>query len=286
MTTRTSLVLAIALAGATTIVGGARSQAPDESTTAAVERAGRYVDAYERAFAALVSEEHQVQTLVRADGRVRKTRELRSDFLLIKTGPEWAQEFRDVIEVDGKPVRNREDRLRKLFLESPKTALEQARAIARESVRHNIGVNRSGNSPLLPLLFLHPRQSARSRFALSGESLTFQEIQSPSLIGILRRGNIRLDLMARGSFVIEAASGRVLAGELTAPGTSGSHSVSLSLAVHYAEDARLTLMVPIDTRERYWFADKPQDDRLEVESTYSNFRRFQVTVDERIKPPK
>lgn len=283
MTTRTSLVLAIALAGATTIAGGFRSQAPDESTAAMVERAGRYVDAYERAFAAVVSEEHQVQKLVRADGRVRKTRELRSDFLLIKTGSEWAQVFRDVIEVDGKPVRNREDRLRKLFLESPKTALEQARAIARESQRHNIGVNRTGNSPLLPLVFLHPRQSARSRFARSGEALTFQEFQSPSLLGT-RRDNTRVDLMALGSFVIEAASGRVLAGEFTAPGPSGSYSASL--AVHYAEDARLKLMVPIDTRERYWFADKPQDDRLEVESTYSNFRRFQVTVDEQIKPPK
>ena len=45
-------------------------------------------------------------------------------------------------------------------------------------------------------------------------------------------------------------------------------------------------MVPTDVRERYWFADKPKDDRLEVESTYSNFRRFQVTVGEQIKIPR
>ena len=87
---------------------------------------------------------------------MRKLRELTSDFLLVRTSPSGAQAFRDVIDVDGKPVRNREDRLRKLFLEQPKTAVEQARAIARESERHNIGMQRTGNSPLLPLRFLRP----------------------------------------------------------------------------------------------------------------------------------
>ena len=99
-----------------------------------------------------------------------------------------------------------------------------------------------------------------------------------------RRANTTFDLMARGSFVIERASGRVLSGEFTAPGPSGSYSASL--AVRYAEDPQIKLMVPTDVRERYWFADKPKDDRLEVESTYSNFRRFQVSVGEQIKVPK
>ena len=38
--------------------------------------------------------------------------------------------------------------------------------------------------------------------------------------------------------------------------------------------------------ERYWRQDKPNDDRLEGTSTYSNFRRFQVKIGEQIKVPQ
>lgn len=277
-----NLIPLILFAAATTVAREFQSTSTDERTAAIVERASRYVEEYERAFAALVSEEQQVQTLVRADGSVRQTRELRSEFLLIKSGPEWALVFRDVIEVDRQPVRDRADRLHKLFLDNPKTALEQARAIARESERHNIGVNRTGNSPLVPLIFLHPKELARSRFAMGEASLTFSEFQRPSRLRT-RRGSTTFDLPARGSFEVDTASGRVLAAEFSAAGPPGSYSTSL--AVKFADDPRLKLMVPTAVRERYWFADKRDDDRLEVVSNYSNFRRLQVGVGEQIKPP-
>jgi hypothetical protein len=278
-----ALALAMVLA-AGTIAARELSSTQDATSAVMVERAGRYVEEYERAFAAIVSEEHQVQKVLRADGSVRKTRVLRSDFLLIKTGPAWAHVFRDVIEVDGKPVRNREDRLRKLFLEKPGSALPQAQAIMKESGRHNIGVSRSGNSPLLPRLFLHPRESARSRFTLAADSLTFEELRTPTVVRTKSGRRMTYDLPARGSFVIEPATGRVLSGEFTALGPSDSYSVTLS--VRYAEDQQLKLMVPTNARELYWFNGKPKEDRLDVESAYSNFRRFQVTVNEEIRVPK
>jgi hypothetical protein len=279
------LVFALAIATALRGAAGAQpvaAQPGDAQTAAIVERAGRYVQAYMETFSAVVSEERQVQKLIRPDGRVRQTRDLRSDFLLVKTGSEWPQVFRDVIDVDGKPVRNREDRLRKLFLQAPKTALEQARAIARESGRHNIGVQRTGNSPMLPLLFLTPRKSSGSRWAFSGTSLTFEEFRSPSVLAG-RRGSTRMDLMARGSFTIEPDSGRVLAGEFTTTGPAPAPTVSL--AVRYEEDPVLKLMVPVEVKERYQRPDKPKNDHLEASATYANFRRFQVTVDEKIKAP-
>lgn len=280
MIARGSLLLAIALLA----VSGGRPRAQSSDVTAAtlVERAGRYVEAYEAAFSALVCEERQVQTLVRPDGRARQTRQLRSDFLLVKLGTVGTAVFRDVLDVDGKPTRNREDRLRKLFLDQPKTAVEQARAIARESQRHNIGLSRTGNSPLLPLKVLMPRTASGFRFALAGSSLTFEEFRSPSLLS-WRRGDAHHDLMARGSFVIDA-EGRVLSAELTADAPPPSYSVSLS--VRYRDDPQLKLLVPVDVTERYWRPSKPGDDHLEVAATYSNFRRFQVTTDEQIKVPK
>jgi hypothetical protein len=137
---------------------GVRAQTIDPAAAAVVERAGGYVTEYVDAFSAIVSEEAQEQRLVRANGTVKQVRKLNSDFLLVKTSASaWPVVFRDVIAVDGKPVRNREDRLRKLFLDNPKTAVELARAISAESRRHNIGLPRTGNSPLLPLIFLTPK---------------------------------------------------------------------------------------------------------------------------------
>jgi hypothetical protein len=261
-----------------------RAQSPNPDAAAIVERAGRYVDGYIEAFSAVVSEEHQIQKLIRSDGRVRKVRELRSDFLLVKTGGPWPAAFRDVIAADSKPVRDRSDRLRKLFLENPKTAVDLARAIARESERFNIGLHRTGNSPLLPLIFLTPRIAPGVRFAIDGpRRLTFQEFRSPS-VNSRRTGGERHDIMARGWFEIDPETARVLAGEFTADGPPDDYSVSLR--VRYQTDPKLDLNVPVQVNERYWRPGKPGGDALEVESTYSAFRRFEVTVGQQIKIPK
>ena len=54
-------------------------------------------------------------------------RELRSDLVLIRTGDllGW-QMFRDVFEADGGPVRDRQERLSRLFEQPARVALEQA----------------------------------------------------------------------------------------------------------------------------------------------------------------
>jgi len=246
-----------------------------------VEQAGRYVEAYIEAFSAVVCEERQVQKLVKPDGRVKQVRELTSDFLLVKTGVAWPVVFRDVLSVDGKPVRNREDRLRKLFIDHPKTAVELARAIARESERHNIGLHRTGNSPLLPLVFLTPRVAPGVRFETAGARIAFKEFRSPSVLARTSSSKGRQDLMSRGSFDIDAQTGRVLAAEFVADAPAGDYSASF--VVRYDKDAKLDLSVPIEATERYWRADKPGDDRLEVQSTYADFRRFQVITGEQIK---
>jgi len=69
MVRRRTLLTGLALAAAVTVAPGIRAQSPAPDATAIVERAGRYVEAYIEAFSAVVSEEHQVQKLVRPDGR-------------------------------------------------------------------------------------------------------------------------------------------------------------------------------------------------------------------------
>ena len=98
-----------------------------EPLDALLDKAGDYVLAYEKSFVGVVAEE-----TYRQDARGRSTtdsrgfaveapsqrRDLRSDLLLVRApaGDRW-MEFRDVFEVDGKPVRDRAERLEKLFLQ-------------------------------------------------------------------------------------------------------------------------------------------------------------------------
>ncbi len=269
-----------AAAGAMLFVMAGAAQAPDQATAAIVEQAGRYVDAYVDAFSAIVSEERQTQTLRRADGRVRKTREITSDFLLVKARGVWPEDYRDVIAVDGKAVRHREERLTKLFLDHPKTALELADAVAKESGRYNLGVNRRGNSPLLPIVYLTPRVAEGIRFAGTAAALTFQEVRLPTVLRTRSRVGDH-NLPAHGSFEIEPGSGRVLAAAVTADNPDALYSATFT--VRYAIDPKLGISVPVEVTERYWQPAKPNEDVLDVRATYSSFRKFEVTTGEQIK---
>jgi hypothetical protein len=96
-----------------------------------LERAGRYVSAFTERFSNVVSEERYEQDWQGQSGRSMGHRELTSEFLLVKVaeGIGWVP-YRDVFEVDGKAVRDRDERLTKLFLEASGTVAEQAAAIA------------------------------------------------------------------------------------------------------------------------------------------------------------
>ena len=98
-----------------------------------------------------------------------KHRELRADFLIVKSAGDVWTPFRDVFEVDHIPIRDREQRLAKLFLSArpDASADEQAKAIADESGRYNLGaVQRTINNPVFALIFLQPDVREHFRFTL------------------------------------------------------------------------------------------------------------------------
>ncbi len=143
------------------------------------KRAGLYVARFIEQFSNVVAEEVYVQdslgTLpIITSGRggaspsvapQSRHREVKSDFLLVKIGPaEWLP-FRDVYEVDGQKVRDREGRLAKLFLQRSATSMEQARQISLESARYNLGaMQRTINTPILSLLYLQFDVQPQFRF--------------------------------------------------------------------------------------------------------------------------
>jgi hypothetical protein len=159
--------------------------------------------------------------------------------------------------------------------------MRQARVIAEESARYNIGFERTVDALMVPLEILQPRSVSGFRFGPSDNGLTFEEFQSPSLIRYRTGGGVH-DMFLRGRFALDRDSGQVRSASLRARNTM----FETTFDVRYVEDPALMFLVPADLQERYNRTGRPKDDHLEVSSSYSNFRRFHVVVEERIDGPK
>jgi hypothetical protein len=233
-------------------------------------------------------------------GRLQRRR-LRSDLLLVR--PEdavlWVQ-FRDVFEVDGQSVRDREERLSRLFLRGDASGGEQVRQIEAESARYNIGHTRTMNVPVLPLSVLAPSSQPRFRFTVAesrdegrprigGTSLSsnlafrvpaevwtvnFEERQRPTLV----RTTGGRDIFSRGRFWIEPVTGRVRISEMI----TEDERIRGELVVSYQSEGFPGLLVPLELRERY--SEGARRATTTGTATYSNVRRFQVLVDQTIAP--
>jgi hypothetical protein len=261
-------------------------------------RAGAYVVELQRQLSGVVVEEQYVQDVrypLTSDTRTNPFRithrELKSDLLMVKPigGDRWLQ-FRDVFDVDGKPVRDRNERLMQLFLAPSSSSAAQTQRIIDEGARYNIGnLLRTVNTPVFALLVLDPANQPRFRFKITeradpllehggtkpaGVVVEFQEIQKETMI---RTTNNR-DMPARGRFWIEAETGRVLRSELIAE----DPSIRGIIDVAYEPEPSSRLLVPGIMRERY---DLSRDhSRVDGEATYTRFRQFQVKVDEKLAP--
>ncbi len=216
-----------------------------------------------------------------------KRRTTRADMLLVedRTDGGWMP-FRDVLEVDGVALPDREDRLRRLFLEHPTSAVQQAQTIAEESARFNIGsIGRTFNVPTLPLLFLKRVNAARFTFKDAGEQslggvparvVKYSERSRPTFIRNSRGANVPVS----GSFWIDPQSGCVMATRMDV----SDAPVQANALVTYAPDATVALWVPAEMREQYR-RDTDDGDFVNTRASYSKVRRFQVTTTEIVKAP-
>lgn len=239
-------------------------------------RASAYVQGFINRFVNVVAEEQYLQEIVDP----RRTRHLRSDFLLVKpqASSAWVT-FRDVYEVDGKAVRDRDDRLAKLFLEpSDASFTRRVREITDAGARYNLINYGTLNNPLLAISFLQPMYRDRFRF-LPGTNdkkvgpdvwtLQFIEFRRPTIL----KGNGNSDVEARGNYWIEEGTGRIVKSELQV-GPTGINATRITTT--FGLDDRLQIYVPVEMRESY-------PDASTGTATYSRFRRFDVTTEETIR---
>ena len=134
-------------------------------------RGAAFVDAFVDELSTVVMEEEYEQVYVGSGGNRTTRTTLVSEFLLlqIENSSAWAG-FRDVFRVNGRQLRDRQDRLISLFQnDGMASAIGQARRIAMESARYNLGPARTFNVPTLALFYLHPTRVARSEFTKRDE---------------------------------------------------------------------------------------------------------------------
>ena len=289
------LIAAVSMTTATAQVGNQ----PGSGFHTVLSSAMRYVMSYEQQFSLLAAEEHYVQELQRptnpgsnltrsnpgggmqAGGPVSR-QTLRSDFLLVQLGGDgegWMP-FRDVFEVKGRKVRDRDDRLVKLFVNKDAKRFEKAASIMEQSTRLFVGnVARTINIPTLAMMFLHPRVNERFEFTDEGEETisgrvlrraAYREAARPTLIRTTRGR----DLALTGIIWIDPFNGTVVKTEMHA----ADPVVRCDITVTFRKDEQLEIWVP-DRMEEYYKAAIGLDDILAT-ATYTNLRKYKISIED------
>ncbi len=285
---------------------------------------GAYVGMFEREFSSAVAEERYVQLVrpwrgnpvsprderalewaerdgdVQASGPIISRRQLLSDVLLVQLpGKRWMG-YRDVAVVDGRPLRDREERVRRLFLTSDAESAAQLSRIADESARWNLGdFRRNLNLPTLALAFMHPTHRARFEFRTAGAQVLggiptrivhFDETQRPTLVGTSKGDDVPLS----GRVWIDEQTGHVVQTELrleptnTRAGSAGGAQRRAGIVTRFRAETGFQVLVPDYMWEWYEGGDamgRIMSDKTLVEclARYTNIRRFSVATAEDIK---
>jgi hypothetical protein len=231
-------------------------------------------------FSNVVAEEIYVQEMTRP----KKKRTLRSDLALVRYpgATQWLM-FRDVFEVDGKPVRGEaeQERIMRLFLEPPRDAMRRAADITRVSSKYNLLEIGTINHPLIAIAFLQPEYRSRFRFNLAGlekdlgprvRTVRFQEFQRPTIL----KAGANTDLLVQGLLWIDEVTGRVVKTELD---LGQQRTPPEIVTLFKVDDALGGLNVPAEMRD--WYPDGAGE--LRGVATYGRFRRFQVRTEEGVQ---
>lgn len=294
---------------------------PEPVGTDPGDMAGRladYAEVFERDLSAVVAEERYVQIIQPWRGQpggpdrepalrwlesgdkpprtgpIIARRQLVSDVLMVQLKDQQWVSYRDVAEVDGEAVRDRADRIQRLFLSQSPDKLAQFQQIAMESARYNLGdLKRDINLPTVALSLLrranHPRFEFRRQKdeILDGRPcrvLSYQEKVSPSLISTRNSG----DVFIYGRVWLDQQDGRVWRTEFRFDRGTGTGGYRSYVRVDYGAFEGLNSLVPLRMWE--WHEGVNQLGRIGGDltgaqglATYAGFRRFQVSTGESIK---
>jgi hypothetical protein len=277
------IVISVLVAGGLQASGAGQ----DRRAEALVDKAMAYVGDFVSRFSSVVAEEEYSQRLILE----RRNRQLKSDFLIVQIpgGLDWLS-FRDVFEVDGKGVRDRDERLVKLFLEPPSDSLvRRASEISNASARYNFTGIGGLNDPLIALAFVQDRYRKQFRWTVVRNdkgvgpdvwSVRYEETVRPTIL----KGNANRDLPATGQIWIDEPTGRIMKTELrierggTAVGAGLVLRNRSDVTVTFQYDERFGIAVPVEMRENHFQGTND----VSATAKYGRFRRFGVTTEEKV----
>jgi hypothetical protein len=242
-----------------------------------VARMDGYLQNYEERLADVVAEETYRQSVEQGpkDRRSTTLRILRSDFALTLTSERqrWVG-YRDTFEVDGVPVRDREERLQRLLSSG---AVGQAARIAEQNARFNLGdglITRNINIPTFALEMMNQRFRDRVKVrragadVVEGRSGWLLEFREQDRLTFVRTPDGR-DQASRIVALVDIQTGEVLRTVLTWKDVEGSITVS------YGSAPDIPVLVPVRMAERYVIRS---GELVTGEATYANFRRFKTSA--------
>jgi len=270
----TALLLAVSALVART-VEPVRAQQP--SMEQLRDAAGDYVrSAYPR-LANLVGTEEYRQ---RAPGGSTKT--LKSEVLLVPHPTETSNWlfFRDVLEVNRKPIPNQQERLTNLFISPSLENWELVRGIAHADRQYHI----SGSIPGLINPFIVVALVDRSYWPRLQFKLGKQDDDAGPGVWILELDELRSDqeepllasVPSRARAWVDMTTGRILKTELRIATRGGPSSSRTTF--RFDEALRVTLPVEMKTT---WFAFGQES--ITGTAKYSNYRQFSVKTEESLK---
>jgi hypothetical protein len=271
------------------LLGGVPVQAQHAlSVNDVMKRVERYVDAHGEKASIVVATERYEQTARGTGGGVAATRTLVSDFALVHADAihGWLG-FRDVREVDGQRVSDREDRLARVLMGS-QGRLDEARRLFDESARYNVGaIQRNFNVPTTALFFFTSENRGRFKFsartvAADGTwEIAYRETDRPTLI----RTPDGESIPSAGTIWVEPQTGTIVRTRLEVDTIVGRASRGYKSQGHvdvvYQHVPALDMWLPASMEEAFVAARGEIREEVSGRAVYSDYRQF--TTSGRIK---
>jgi hypothetical protein len=259
---------------------------PSLSLKDVIKRVERYVAGYGEQASIVVCTERYDQTSEGSGMSAGGRRALVSDFAIVYAGAirGWLG-FRDVLEVDGQRVSDREDRLARVLMGS-EGRLDEARRVSDESARYNIGaIQRNFNLPTAVLFFFTPENHGRFRFAARRVAadgtweIAYRETERPTLI---REPNTMASIPSSGTIWVDPQTGTIVRTRLQVETIDGHGQGAqrgqgyVDVVYRHVED--LDMWLPASMDERFDVSTGPIFDRVTGHAEYSNYRKFTTSV--------
>ena len=219
---------------------------------------------------------------------VYERRQTRADLLLVQLPDQRWMAFRDVLEVNGREQRGREDRLRKLFVQQTNDSHRQLHRISQSSADLNLGpFYREINLPTVGLMILHGEYQPRFAFRAGGmdrvdgatcRQITFTETRSPPWCARAARVTC-----PSGAARVSAPSGLVWRTRIELDGRETARG---AIEVVYGPHERVDVLVPKTMWEWFGPLERPAADGqifIETMATYADLRQFSVATSETVK---